>query len=388
MVDIFNALNYDENLTIDDYNQVTKDIFLKYFKDEKTFLRNKEFLRMELLNYIKYIAKKDTFENLFEKILKVFNTALNKDKKEFFKELAINLPKISNTDNLYLSYCISQKNAISSYTTRDFAMYYFDTIEKILEGCFKPRLELFFRIYQYNLKSVFPDIKNKEFGDIINLIDNFDELIKDPCFGIVFSQWRNISTHKNFEIKKENILVEYGKKDNRKTKILSHEQLKEITFYINEVYSVLRLAEVVIYLNFTEEIMATDEAKNIHYDIRSETWLLNIIQNLQMVGFKYHSFNEIKNIFELNLYIKQNNDIQESIIHSSQVFIEIAKALDEDEFEKGKFKYIQINILGKNDSVLASAKIDLQICLDFSFNKIDMEQLINNIIFTVWRKND
>lgn len=57
MHNVFETLKYDSNLTIDDYNQVTKEVFFKYFKDELTFIKNKELLRTELVNYIKYIAK-------------------------------------------------------------------------------------------------------------------------------------------------------------------------------------------------------------------------------------------------------------------------------------------------------------------------------------------
>ncbi|MEZ7935504.1 MAG: hypothetical protein QMB67_11340 [Sulfurospirillum sp.] len=387
MQNIFQTLKYDENLTIDDYNQITREIFLKYFKDDTTFLKCKELLRTELINYIKYIAQQNKFEQLFEKILLVFNDAIAKDKNKIIKELALNLSKISKTDNSYLAYYIRQPIDISSYSLREFTEYYFDVIDEVLESCFKPRLELFFKINTFNLNGLLPDASNKKFGDIVDLIKNFDELIKDPVFSIVFSQWRNIATHKDFEIAKENIKVEYGQKNNRKTQILDHQQLKEITLYIHNVYCVLRLAEVVIYLNYTEEIMATNEANSIEFDIRSEASLLHIIHNLQTVGFEFHSFNDQKNIFILNLYIKQNNDVKESVIHASQAFTQIAMALDWDKFQKEKFDTIKINILDRVDQVVASAKIDIESCINYSFRKIDMNQLIEKIEFKLALKS-
>lgn len=82
MHNIFETLEYDSSFTIDDYNQVTKEVFLKYFKNESTFVKNKELLRTELVNYIKYISKNEKFEKLFENILKVFNDAILKDEKK------------------------------------------------------------------------------------------------------------------------------------------------------------------------------------------------------------------------------------------------------------------------------------------------------------------
>ena len=387
MHNIFQTLKYDDNLTIDDYNQVTKEIFLKYCKNETIFFKYKEELRTELINYIKYIAQQNEFEQLFEKILKVFNDAIAKNQNKVIIELAIDLSKTSKTDNSYLAYYIRQPKDIASYTPREFAEYYFDVIDEILESCFKPRLELFFKIYKYNLDGLLPDVSNKNFGDIVDLIKNFDKLIKDPVFNIVFSQWRNIATHKDFNIAKDNINVEYGQKNNRKTQILSHQQLKEITLYIHKVYNVLRLAEVIIYLNYTEEIMATDNAKSIEFDIRSEASLLHIIHNLQIVGFEFHSFNDTENIFVLNLYIKQNNDVKESVIHASQAFTQIAMALDEDKFQKDKFDKIKINILDRVDNVVANATIDIKSCIDYSFGKIDMNQLIKVIEFKLELNN-
>lgn len=383
MHNIFETLKYDSNLTIDDYNQVTKEVFLKYFKDELTFIKNKELLRTELVNYIKYIAKNENFEKLFENILKVFNDAILKDKNKVIQELASNLLTITKTDSLYLAYYIRQPKDISSYSQRELAEYYFDVIGYTLESCYKPRIELFYKIYKFNQNGIFENLISKTFGDILNSINNFEELTKDAIFNIVFSQWRNIADHKDFDITKDNIQVRYGKGNNRKSEILSHTQLKEIAFSINQVYSILRLVEVVIYLNYTDEIMASDKTKNIKFDIRTESSLLHIIHNLQTVGFKFHSFNDESNIFILNLYLKSNNDIQESIIHASQLFTQIAMSIDNDDFQKDRFNKLQINILDKNDFIVANAITDLQSCIDFYFSKIDIRQLIKNIKFQI-----
>lgn len=383
MHNVFETLKYDSNLTIDDYNQVTKEVFFKYFKDELTFIKNKELLRTELVNYIKYIAKNEKIEKLFENILKVFNDAILKDKNKVIQELASNLLTISKTDSLYLAYYIRQPKDISSYSQRELSEYYFDVIGYTLESCYKQRIELFYKMYKFNQSGIFENLTSKTFGDILNSINNFDELTRDAIFNIVFSQWRNIADHKDFDITKDNIQVRYGKGNNRKSKNLSHTQLKEIAFSINQVYSILRLAEVLIYLNYTDEIMASDKTKNIKFDIRSEASLLHIVHNLQTVGFKFHSFNDESNIFILNLYIKSNNDIQESIIHASQLFTKIAMTIDNDDFQKDRFNKLKINILDRNDFIVANAITDLQSCIDFSFSKIDMYQLIENIKFQI-----
>lgn len=381
MVNIFQALKYDDTLTIDDYNQTTRDVFFNYFQNEKIYLQSKELLRAELVNYVNYILHKDKFEKLFASILKVFQEAIHKNYSQVIKELAKDLAKINETDELYMSYYINQPKDISSFAPRDFATYYFKTIDDLLEGCFKPRLEVFYKVYKFNLDDSFPDTSNKTFGDIVNLIKDFDDLTKDPQFNISISQWRNISAHKDFKISKDSINVEYGKKENKKSQSLTHQQLRELTFWTNTVYGVLRLAEVIVYLNYSEEIIETDEYKDTQINLRSESFLLHIIHNLQTVGFKFHSFNEIENIFELNLYIKANKNVRESIIHATQAFVQIAMALNEDEFQKGKFEFIQINILDHSEKVLSSAKIDIQFPIKYLYGQINIEDFSKKIEF-------
>lgn len=379
MIDIFNQVDYNDDFTVDDWNSLTREIFLKYFRSENNYLRNKELLRTELMNYV-MLYPKENYIKMLNAIHEVFENIIFLEKEKSFEILFDNLKRISDTNDRYISYCISQQDT-NNYTKKDLAIYHFRAIDDIVEGCFKPRFKLFYRFHRNKL---FENLDSKNLGDLVNdkEFTNFDLLIKDPIFGIHINQWRNIATHKDFEISKDNIKVIYGLKRD-KFKIMSHEELKQITFWIRDVYVALRLAEVLIYLNYMQEIKSSAENKNIDFNLRSEASLLHLIHNLQIVGFKYESFVENDTTFELNLFIKDNNDVKESIIHATQVFNRIACALDDDEFQKDKFTDIQINILNKEKEVVASATIDIKSCLDFSNHKLNQEELINQINFNI-----
>ncbi len=379
MIDIFNQVDYNDDFTVDDWNSLTREIFFKYFSSENNYLRNKELLRTELMNYV-MLYPKENYIKMLNAIHEVFENIIFLEKEKSFEILFDNLKRISDTNDRYISYCISQQDT-NNYTKKDLAIYHFRAIDDIVEGCFKPRFKLFYRFHRNKL---FENLDSKNLGDLVNdkEFTNFDLLIKDPIFGIHINQWRNIATHKDFEISKDNIKVTYGFKRD-KFKIMSHEELKQITFWIRDVYVALRLAEVLIYLNYMQEIKSFADNKNIDFNLRSEASLLHLIHNLQIVGFKYESFVENDTIFELNLFIKDNNDVKESIIHATQVFSRIACALDDDEFQKDKFTDIQINILNKEKEVVASATIDIKSCLDFSNHKLNQEELINQINFNI-----
>ncbi|MEA3554734.1 MAG: hypothetical protein U9R39_10110 [Campylobacterota bacterium] len=382
MINIFNQLDYNDDYSVEKWNQLTKDIFLKYFTSEDIYLRNKEILRSELVNYMT-IYYNNHYIKLLNDIHLIFSDSIQKNQKESFELLLNNFEKVSNTDDRYLSYFISQPD-VTDFTKKDFAVYYFKSIDEIIEGCYNPRFKLFYQFYKFNKNNIFEDIKNKSLGNLVTdkEFENFDLLIKDPIFNIHINQWRNIASHKDYKVSKNNIEIRYGTKKD-KIKTITHDELKKITFWIRDIYASLRLAEVLIHLNYMEDIMSLDEFKNINIEQRSEATLLHIIHNLQIVGFKFESFYENNTTFELNLFIKNNNDIKESIIHSSQMFSPLACALNDDEFQKDKFTDIKINILNDKKETLASATVDIKSCLDFSNHKLSQKELIYKINFCI-----
>lgn len=379
MVNIYDELNFDENISIEDWNKLITDVFFNFFDDEKHFLNSKELLRTEIINYIKYIKNKKENEAFFYSVYNEFKKAIVKDKPSSINELAKDFLKIANIDTIYMNYYVSQSQ-LKLDTDRDIAIYYFDMIDKVLESCFKPKITLFYKFYTFNKKNIFPEVENKKFGNIIDELKEFEDLFKDPILNIPMHQWRNISAHKDYKISKDLIFVEYGTKVKQK-KELNHLDLKNITIRINELYCILRLAIVLINMNYIKEIKSTNLIDDNELESRAESNLLIIFHNLQTVGFEFNSFKEIDDLFELNLYTKKNSTLKESTIHASQAFTQIALALEDDEFQKNRFKYIKINILNKENEILAYAEIDIKSCLDYSIKKIDLNQLIQKINF-------
>src|SRR5665648_10557 len=106
--------------------------------------------------------------------------------------------------------------------------YYFKVIHEILEGVFKPRFRLFDKFINYYTKGTYYDNSKIDFGQIIQNFPDLESVpatlyLKDPYFSITTNQWRNISAHKTFEINKDSISIEYGKK-NIKTLSINFEQ--------------------------------------------------------------------------------------------------------------------------------------------------------------------
>ena len=379
MKNIFNLLNYSEDYDVDDWNELSREVFFKYFSNKEIYELNKELLRTELINYTSFCSN-SSYIDMFNDIHQVFLKVISDNKTESLKVLSSNFNNTSNTDDKYLTYFMSIHT--DDFTKKDFATYYFRSIDEIIENCFKPRFKLFYMFYKYQENKVFENIDEKSLGTLVNdnKLVNCDLLIKDPIFGIYINQWRNIASHKDFIISNDIIEVKYGTKRD-KVQTLTHDELKEITIWMKNTYGSLRLAEVLIHLNYMKDIL--DVKNDIPSDVkqRSEASLLNLVHNLQIVGFKFESFIEDNMTFELNLFMKNSNDVKESIVHASQAFVNIALALEFDECRKDEFNNIRINILNKENKIVASAMIDIKSCLDFSVKKLSLEELINQINF-------
>jgi len=379
MKNIFNQINCSEDYSVDDWNKLTRDIFLKYFSNEELYKSNKELLHTELFNFFSLYSD-NSYISVLNNIHEVFLKVISDNRKESLEVLSSAFNNVINTDDRFLTYYISI-NA-EGFTKKDFATYYFRSLDELIESCFKPRYKLFYMFYKYQKNRIFENIDEKSLGDLVNdnKIVNFELLVKDPIFGIHINQWRNIASHKDYKIGSELIEVKYGFKRD-KVQILTHGELKEILIWIKKAYTSLRLAEVLIYLNFMKDMLNVKNDTTCNIKQRSEASLLHLVHNLQIVGFKFESFIEENMTFELNVFIKNNNDVQESIIHASQAFVNIALALELDEFRKDEFSNIRINILNKEKKIVASAIIDIKSCLDFSIEKLTLEELINQINF-------
>ena len=171
MKNIFNQFQYNNNFNIDDWNALTKDVFFKYFNNENIYLNNIELLQTELVNYLKLYSN-ENYISLLDKIYQSFIDKINVQQKSF-KVLFDNLKSISDTDDKYMSYFISQPD-VSNYTKKDFAIYYFRTMDEIIEGCYKPRFNLFYKFSTDKL------LDTKTFGDLVNdkELTNFELLVK------------------------------------------------------------------------------------------------------------------------------------------------------------------------------------------------------------------
>ena len=378
---ILKTLKNNRDFSVEDWNALIHLKLRSFFNNDLSFGRNKELLRTEILNYV-LLGDDSAYLELLKWTFDQFNEPCKLQKNSCIDELSKHIAEVSNTDSTWLSYSITEPN-INSLSKRDKTIYLFDTINNVLEKCFKPRFELLYKFSFFNESGNFNN-KSKGFGSLIKHFpksyrNNAILYLGDPHFSISTNQWRNIAAHKTYDIKKDEINITYGTK-NKKSATLTHEDLLKIVNWVKKSYGTLRLAEVLIYLNYTQEIVS-----NMHYprgnEIRLESWLFHITHNMQIVGFQFVSTEEKDNTFIINFRSKKDRTLKESIIHASQCLSQLSGALESDYFLKGSYKFTQVNIVNEKSRVLASAIVEIEKAILHSEGKISLEEYSSNVNF-------
>lgn len=379
---IFNTLKYSDNFSAKDWDALVKLKFKKYFRNERIFLSNKDLLRTEIVNYVK-ISQDDNYIELLDWTFSIFKQSIKLEKDISLIELAKSFYEVTDTDVIWITNVVIQPDS-SSFSERDYVSYGFKVMDDILEGVFKPRFRLLDKFVHYRQYKVFSDNSKTNFGLLItNFLNsettNASLYLNDPIFSISTNQWRNIASHKSYKIEKDLITIEYGRKKPISIQI-TYKQFDKIINWIQNIYLVLRLAEELIYLNYTKKIVELlGGADNIN--VRFESSLLHIIHNLQIVGFKFVSTREKNKTFEINLKKKLNDNLKNSLIHASQCLDQLAVSIYNDTFTRKKYTQVKVSIVDDNKILLASASIDINIAMQKVKSAISLEQYIANMDF-------
>jgi len=384
---VYKNIPFPEEFSVEDWNELIKLKFEKYFSSEEKLNINKELLRTEIINYIQF-SEQDEYLKLFDFSFDLFKNSIAINKEDSITELSNSFDEVAATDLKWMTNVLIQPDT-TEFEERDKISFAFKMIDEILEGVFKPRFKLLFKFGKFIDIGIFQDPSSLTFGQLIaqapNIIKTNCQLyLKDPIKLISTNQWRNIAAHKSYKINKDTIEVEYGSRT-KTIVIISHAEFYTILNWIKGIYGVIRLSEVLIYLNYTSEIVDSRGGTN-GIKVRFQSSLLNIIHNLQVVGFKFVSTQELNETFEISLMEKQNSEIQESVIHASQCLDLLSYAIINDDFTREKYQFAKINIIGNNNEKLASASVNVNDALKRVEGKLLLEEYINLIDFEIIKR--
>ncbi len=381
---IYEDLLFSDEFSVSDWNTLIKLKLGSYFINDSLFEKNKEILRTEIINYIRFSEKSD-YLRLFEWTYNLLKECISIDKQEAIKIFANSFQDMSNTDLKWMTNVLTQPDT-THFSERDKISYYFKIIDETIEGAFKPRFKLLDKLVNLKLRQPIIDNSSFDFGKLIRdfpiqFKNHICLFLKDPIFSVSINQWRNIAAHKSYTINKNNIIVEYGR-SNIQTLTISIEDFYKIVYWTQDIYRVIRLAQVLTDLNYIEEIVAElGGTENIN--VRFESSLLHIVHNMQIVGFEFVSTEELSDTFSLNMKGKKNHNIKSSLIHASQCLDQLSCAIYDDKFVRDNFKNTQINIVDDELNKVGSAIIPIEIALKKAKNEISLDEYIGSMNFEI-----
>ena len=381
---IYEDLHFSSDFSVEDWNALLKLKLGKYFSHEAVFEKNKELLRTEIINYIKFCTKPEYFK-LFEWTFDLYKECINVDKQRIIKVLADSFDDISNTDMKWIINVLTQPDH-KNFSERDKINYYFKVIDETLEGVFKPRFKLLDKLVNFKLNRSVSENSAADFGKLIRdfpaqVKSDTTLFLEDPIFSISTNQWRNIAAHKSFIINKDEIVVEYGR-SNIQTLTISYENFYKILHWTQDIYRVIRLGQVLTDLNYIEEIVA-ELGGTENMNIRFESSLLHIIHNMQIVGFEFVSNEDQSETFCLNVKGKIDHDVKSSLIHASQCLDQLSCAIYNDKFVRDNFHKTKISIVDDNRNTLASATISIELALKKAKGEMTLDEYLSKMEFDI-----
>lgn len=381
---IYEDLKFSNEYSVDDWKALIKLNLGKYFTSGTALEKNKDLLKTEIIYYIR-LSEKPEYLRLFEWTFDFYKECFNTNKELTVKIFAESLNDISRTDSKWMTNVLTQPD-ITTLSERDKITCHFKVIDETLEGVFKPRFMLLDKLAKLKLNQTVVDNSDYDFG---NLIRNFpcqfkndvNLLLKDPIYFVSTNQWRNIAAHKSYIINKDNIVVKYGR-GNTRSLTISIEAFYKIIYWTQDIYRTVRLAQVLTYLNYMEEIVA-ELGERVNVDIRFESSLLHIVHNLQIVGFEFDSTEEQSEVFCLNVKGKINHDVKSSLIHASQCLGQLSSAIFDDEFVRDNFQSTQICIVDENQNKLGSATVPIEIAMKKVKGEINLDEYLDKMVFEI-----
>lgn len=127
-----------------------------------------------------------------------------------------------------------------------------------------------------------------------------------------------------------------------------------------------------------------DSEKSNH---RFESSLLNLVHNMQIVGFEFIS-TEIENeTFCLKLKGKKEHDLKSSLIHASQCLDQLSCAIYDDVFIRDNYNKTKIIIFNEHTNEIGSATIPIYVALKKVKSEINMDEYLDNMEFEI-KNND
>jgi hypothetical protein len=184
----------------------------------------------------------------------------------------------------------------TSFELEEFVHETLRTIGAFVEGLIKPAVKAI--LHQVKIKSSEPTsvqtIQNLDLGKVINeLIEKggYQSFFELPPHSVRINQWRNIAQHFSTRIEDDKIICRYGRPPREKEVELTRDELFEVALKLSLIYSSLRLAQQIFFIDNLNEITDLGYTPS-DFKMRPEAFLVNLTAGLASQGFELIEFKD------------------------------------------------------------------------------------------------
>ncbi len=286
----------------------------------KPYLKNKSIPRIQVYAYMSqyidsliHILSNEETKSLFESCLEIYWKAKEKDPILCYKSYQYWEDDVLEATSKLIS-MINNDPDRSNMNLHDFAEDVFTKIGKIIEKIIQPHLKILLYLKKV-INNAIPTALDFDKLTLGNLVDEllkfkiFDNLLKPGSWDIKLNQWRNIANHDKYLVKDNKIIGKYGRAPKEKEIGLFQPELWMLFLNVNDIFSILRLAHSLFFLDNMEEIKPFWENKQL----RQESSLLDLITSYDMLGFSVKDYSIEDNTVKLEVRDLTMNDSEKRL---------------------------------------------------------------------------
>lgn len=324
--------------------------------------------------------------DLLKLLLRTYRSAIRADRNGSYRFLCLLFPDTVSADEKWMNLVMTHTTLPANAPLTDRIYQNFDLLDAVLEGSYKLHLRL---LYGFSLKhagSPFPsNVRGLDFGQLItnlprSIAAQVQILLEDPEHHIKANQWRNIAAHKTFAMKSSRTFeMEYGKLNPRFKRTTLASLLRTVNWAALAL-STLRLATVIIYLEYMKELKA---AGLKDAPLRLESWITGLCQNLGTVGFRCVSYKEHQRQFTLYLKDDLRRPVRDAVVHASQILDQLSLGLDSSLSHRVKINRAGVALVDEQDRIQATASVDIRVALASLNRKIKRKKYVGLIDFAI-----
>ncbi len=377
----------ERNPDVDNWNAAVQREFGPFIRRKSILHKYRELLRTELIN-LRKLERAPQCKRLLLRLVRLYRQELNTDRIASLQQLIDLFPGTGTADENWMSLFVRAEHPPSE-SLQDQVQAQFDWLDVILEGCHKYHLRILYAFSLHQHNGNFPaDVASMDYGALVAGMpkwarSRFGYLCGDPEHAIPVNQWRNIAAHKTFAICSSRTLdVTYGRGANRRTQRMTTASLRRVLNWSNSALNTLRLATVIVYLEYMNEL---HDAGLKESTLRLDSWLTGLFHNLRLVGFQGVSYNVTAKFLTIALFDTQNRPERDAIIHASQVLDQMSVAVDSDPAIRPRPEQACVRLLDHEGNVVAGASVSVSDAIAHSEGKSTLQQYVDSIDFMVKR---